>query len=907
MTTNLRRAALTIAAGGGLTLLGLLFGPAGSASAADVEIHLDATTGTAALPSPGGTTDVTVWGYCRRTDPGTACGTVTAPGGPVVSVDVGDVLHVTLHNALSEASSLYFGGQPMVPDTVGAASGGTATYTFTASRPGTYLYEAGFTPNSQHQVAMGLFGALVVHPAAAGQAYDATTAYDTESVLVLSEVDPALNGAADPATFDMRGFKPRWTLINGKASPDTDPIPAQSGQNVLLRWVNAGSMYHSMGILGADQRFVAFDGSELKNGTTDISRRYVAETMGPGQTADAIVTAPTTTADRRLAVYDASLTLHNTNAPGVGGMLALLQVQGVGTATDTSGPATKEVAWDAGTLTATVSDAATGGATVQAAEYFLDSLTAAPVAVDAADGAFDSATEAVTVSGLSIATGRHVVYVHGQDALGNWGPLSSVLVMGADDQGPSTTGLTLTPDRANGSGDVAVAATGNDSASGNSAIAAAEWAIDGGTPQAMTLSTSGPVASLEGTIPAAAVGASNTGGLAEGTHTVTVRTQDAAGNWGDPVSAALVVDRSGPGASGLNVTPNPNNGTMPVNGSSPAVRLSATLTDSASGDPGSAFGQAQSNVVRAEAFVDQATPGAPGSGIPLEAADGAFSSPTENVYLDIPLTTVRQLSDGAHSLTVRGMDAAGNWGALASTTLTVDKTGPAVTGLALTPNPTNGALSVSLTGTVTDAVSTVSSVEWFIGADPGVGHGTSITPGPGGAISATIETSALPEGDATLTVRALDSLGNRGSAAQVLHVQRPLWFSTAGTTDRSGRERRGQRRRHLPLERHGHDPEHRPERGALRYADQRQRRRVQPRGRDELLHLVLRQRQRCPRCGRRERRGRPVLDRCGLADVLRRQHPRVPHLGGPRRHQRPRREPVLLARHQRQPSGAQRR
>ncbi len=785
MTQNLRTTALSIAAGGTLTVLGLLFGPAGSASAAEVDIHLDATTGTTSLPSNGGTTNVPVWGYCRRTDPAVACGPVSAPGGPVLTADVGDVVHVTLHNTLAEATSLYVGGQAMVPDTTGAAAGASKTYTFTASRPGTYLYEAGLTTNNEHQVAMGLYGALVVRPATAGQAYDASTAYDAEAVLVLSEIDPALNGAADPAAFDMRNFKPRWGLINGKAHPATDPIPATSGQSVLLRWVNAGSIYHSMAVLGADQRFVALDGSQQRNGDTDISRRYVAETMGPGQSADAIVTLPTTATDRRLAVYDASLTLHNTNAPGAGGMLTFLEVSGAGTTTDTAGPATTGVAWENGVLTATGSENATGGADIAAAEYYLDSIAGTPTPMNAVDGGFDSPTEAVTLSSVDIATGRHILYVRAQDSLGNWGPLSSVLVMGADDQGPTTTGVTLAPDRTNGASDITITATANDSASGNSAISGAEWAIDGGTATAMSLATSGPVASIEGTIPATTVGQSNAG-LAEGNHVVTVRSQDSAGNWGDPVEAVLVIDRTGPSASNVSVTPNPNNGTMPVNGSSPAVRLSATLTDPASGDPASPAGTAQSSVVKAEAFIDQASPGAPGSGIPLEAADGAFTSPTENVYLDIPLTTVRQMSDGPHTLSVRGKDAAGNWGDLVSTTLTVDKTGPAVTGLTLTPNPTNGATTVSLTATVVDALSSVSTVEWFVGTDPGVGNGASVTPGPGGTVSAMIDTSALAEGASTVTVRAIDSLGNRSSAAQQLQVRRPLWFSTLGNTNPPG-------------------------------------------------------------------------------------------------------------------------
>ncbi len=773
---NLRTAALSLAAGGALTVLGLLFGPAGSAGAAEVDVQLDATTGSVTLPTRTATTNVPVLGYCLRTDPGTACGTVSAPGGPTISVDEGDVVTITLHNQLSEATSLFIGGQPMVPDPTGAAAGADVTYSFTASSPGTFLYEAGLTSNQEHQVAMGLYGAFVVRPATGGQAYDdAATAYDTESVQVLSEVDPVLNRTADPAAFDMRNFTPRWTLVNGKVHPATDPIAAASGQKVLVRWINAGLFYRSMAVLGAGQDFVAVDGHRLANGTTDLARTYVAETMGPGQTADAIVTAPTTTADRRLPVYDASLALHNTNAAGSGGMLTFLEVTGVGSEPDASGPATTGVDLaTSGDLTANVSDAATGGAAIQAAEYYLDSIAGTPMPLGATDGAFDSASEGVTLSGVSVVSGQHVLYVRGQDAVGNWGPFSSVLVMGADDRGPTTTGVTLTPDRTNGTADVTVDATGNDSASGNSDITAADLSVDGVTASAMSIATSGPVAAVQGTI-----AATDLSGLAEGNHVVSVRTQDAAGNWSEPADAALVIDRTGPVASDVSVTPNPNNGTMPVNGSSPAVRLSATIADPASGDAGSTFGTAQSTIAKAEAFLDE-TPGAPGSGLPLEAADGAFSSASENVYLDIPLTTVRQLPDGPHTLAVRGRDAAGNWGDVVSTTLVVDKTGPAVIDLTVVPNPAVAVPSVTVTATVLDAMSTVASVEYFIGADPGVGNGIPVTRAPDGSVSFTADITGVAEGNRTLTVRALDSLGNRGSAAQVVNVQRPLWFTTVG-------------------------------------------------------------------------------------------------------------------------------
>ena len=132
----------------------------------------------------------------------------------------------------AEATALLFQGQAMVPDPTGvAAGGGTKTYTFTATNPGTFLYEAGLLPNAQHQVAMGLYGALIVRPAdGAGQAYaDAATAFDDEALLVLSEIDPALN-ASPIRPFDMRNFAPKYFLINGKAYPDTDPIASAGRQ-----------------------------------------------------------------------------------------------------------------------------------------------------------------------------------------------------------------------------------------------------------------------------------------------------------------------------------------------------------------------------------------------------------------------------------------------------------------------------------------------------------------------------------------------------------------------------------------------------------------------------------------------------------------------------------------------------
>ncbi len=290
-----KRLILAGVSGLGLALLVLLAGPASPASAATVTVDLYVVAGTTTLP--GGQV-VPVLGYS------TTNAAVDRPGGPVIVGHGGDTVEVTVHNELSTATALLFQGQQMPPDLTGIAPGATKTYSFVADQAGTFLYESGLVPNTQYQTAMGLHGALVVRPATAGQAYaDAATAFDTEAVLVMSEIDPALNNAANPTTFDMRKFAPRYTMLNGLAYPDTAAITAAGGDTVLLRYVNAGVQYHSMGVLGTTQTVIGLDGSALGH-----PARYAAETIGPGQTADALVIAPAATeGDQALSVFDASM------------------------------------------------------------------------------------------------------------------------------------------------------------------------------------------------------------------------------------------------------------------------------------------------------------------------------------------------------------------------------------------------------------------------------------------------------------------------------------------------------------------------------------------------------------------------------------------------------------------------
>ena len=187
---------------------------------------------------------------------------------------------------------------------------------------------------------MGLYGALVVLPSTAGRAYaGADSAYDSESVLVLGELDPKLANADDPAGFDMTGYHPSYWLINGHTydGPDADTIPpieAAPGDRVLLRYVNAGVYDHSMGILRAHQHVVGYAGVEEKH-----PYDAVAESVNPGQTMDTVVALPNTGADgAKYLISDQGQHLDDagagwSNASGVpvssGGMMTFINAAGL--------------------------------------------------------------------------------------------------------------------------------------------------------------------------------------------------------------------------------------------------------------------------------------------------------------------------------------------------------------------------------------------------------------------------------------------------------------------------------------------------------------------------------------------------------------------------------------------------
>ena len=185
-----------------------------TAAPANVTIDLCATTGTVDLPGASG---VKIWGFVDKTsaDCSAEHGHATLPG-PVHHVGQGDAVTLNVTNDLPAGHSLSFEvpGLDFAPGSTDAGVGATVTRTFTASSPGTYLYQS--VGDGERQTAMGLYGALIVDSSTGGRAYSSeASAFDVEAPLVLSAIDPSFNNAPDVSAFDMRSYAPTYWLING--------------------------------------------------------------------------------------------------------------------------------------------------------------------------------------------------------------------------------------------------------------------------------------------------------------------------------------------------------------------------------------------------------------------------------------------------------------------------------------------------------------------------------------------------------------------------------------------------------------------------------------------------------------------------------------------------------------------
>lgn len=282
--------------------------------------NLAVRTGQISTPDGG---SILIWGYAN------GAGLAQYPG-PTLIVNQGDTITVTLSNDLTVAGggappnvSILFPGQQATvvstdPGVQGlltgeAAPGGTVTYEFTATNPGTYPYYSG--TDSALQVEMGMTGAIIVRPTAGvDHAYNhPDTQFDREYLFLLTEMDPRIHerveffGPTGVNTTDFLAnyFSVLW-FINGRAAPDTmgeagtallphqpyNSLPKMHpGERLLMRMVGGGTQMHPFHHHGNHARIIARDGRMLESAPgqgPDLSYEVFTIPADPGKTIDAI-------------------------------------------------------------------------------------------------------------------------------------------------------------------------------------------------------------------------------------------------------------------------------------------------------------------------------------------------------------------------------------------------------------------------------------------------------------------------------------------------------------------------------------------------------------------------------------------------------------------------------------------
>jgi FtsP/CotA-like multicopper oxidase with cupredoxin domain len=374
---SLRTAAFGAALGGVLVasvpataaVPGITGAPAGAAATAPVSFQLVASEAFSTQPDGG---SVYSWGYGCAGTAGTAfgdfvpatmrlissCSTMQIPG-PTLVVTEGQTVTVTLTNNLPVAAgntSILFPGL----NATAVATTGTAgvltreagakncsiagcnvvTYTFTATKPGTYAYYSG--TQGDLQVEMGLYGAVIVLPSQTatysncptslvnGQtdfrlstaAFDhPQTCYDREYLFQLAEMQSAIHDealqqktacevalTANPAAkcpviaVHSEPYHPNYFLVNGRSMPDDMDSPfapmypnqpyngnphLHPNELILVREIGQGRIQHPLHIHGNHARVLARDGNLLlaANDTTsplkDTAGHVIPRLAGP--------------------------------------------------------------------------------------------------------------------------------------------------------------------------------------------------------------------------------------------------------------------------------------------------------------------------------------------------------------------------------------------------------------------------------------------------------------------------------------------------------------------------------------------------------------------------------------------------------------------------------------------------
>lgn len=361
----------------------------------------------------------------------------------------------------------------------------------------------------------------------------------------------------------------------------------------------------------------------------------------------------------------------------------------------------------------TITGTAEAGSTVE----LFDGTTSLGTLVVGANGTF--------TKDLDLASGEHAITARATDNAGNVSAASAVLRINVDNTAPSApTALDLAAedDTGNSNSDNITSKTSGLTITGTAEAGSVLELFDGTT----SLGTL--------TVPASGTFSRDIQ-LGVGTHAITARATDAAGNVGVP-SEALTITVDPAATFTLDLAAEDDTGTS----------NSDNITNKTSGLTITGTTTANATV---ELF-----DGTTSLGTVVAGADGAFSKDVN-------------LSEGSHAVSAK---VAGGAAASEVLNITVDTTGPGAlsapdlataddTGISSTDNITNKTTGLTITGTV----ATITSLEMFV---DGVSVGI-VTPAANGSFSKDID---LAEGAHSITLRGIDTAGNLGEVSSALQI-----------------------------------------------------------------------------------------------------------------------------------------
>ncbi len=223
--------------------------------------------------------------------------------GPEIRVTEGDQVRVICKNEMTQSTAIHFHGM-LVPNSMDGVPfitqdpikpGGSFTYEFTARNPGSHMYHSHH--NAAEQVTKGLLGAFIIEPKDTQAGNEPKV--DADYTMVLNDVGIGLT-------------------INGKGFPHTQPIIAQLGQTIRVRYMNEGFLIHPMHLHGLPQQVITKDGWPLP-------QPYLCDTLNiaPGERYDVIVKCD----EPGVWAYHCHILNHAETAHGMFGMVTALIIQ----------------------------------------------------------------------------------------------------------------------------------------------------------------------------------------------------------------------------------------------------------------------------------------------------------------------------------------------------------------------------------------------------------------------------------------------------------------------------------------------------------------------------------------------------------------------------------------------------